>query len=118
MTTPSAPAAAELILLYRVEPGCLGPDGLNHVEAFCRFSNAQRRPSDWPALRWHFTPRYDKSLPEIEFRWHEKPLRTAQVEQILSRLQTNLERVEAEMGEKTAELIELFLRPSGRAPDA
>lgn len=26
-------------LMYRVEPGCLGPDGANHIEDFCRFAN-------------------------------------------------------------------------------
>ncbi len=104
-------ATLQMILVYRVEPGCLGPDGVDHVEAFCQFSNRTTVPESLGSIRWMFIPRYDKSLPEFEFRLKGKQLNATQCAAYLARLQLTMDDLELLMGEITAELIERFLRP-------
>ncbi len=57
----------KLTVTYRIEPGCLGPQGADHVDAFCDF--AQKRVADLDAdfIHWHLVPRNDKALAEMEY---------------------------------------------------
>lgn len=97
-----------MTLVYRVEPGCLGPDGIKYVEEFCNHSN--KVMAQWQeAIQFFFTPRYDKSRPEVEYKLLGKTMKREQVESYIERLGITLEDFEADLGEKTAELIEAFM---------
>ena len=40
----------QLAVIYRVEPGCLGPEGAAHIEGFCQFAQLHEalQSSDMP----------------------------------------------------------------------
>lgn len=97
-----------LTLIYRVEPGCLGPEGSRHIEAFCNYSNAQLAASANNSIQYFFTPRYDKSKAELEYRLIGKVMKPEQVDSYLARLGTSLDEFEFKLGELAVELIEAF----------
>ncbi|MFT6898769.1 MAG: hypothetical protein ACJA13_003196, partial [Paraglaciecola sp.] len=40
-TSLPLPLYKKLTVTFRVEPGCLGPDGISHIEAFCKFAKRE-----------------------------------------------------------------------------
>ena len=40
------PQDKKLTVIFRLEPGCLGPDGEDHVEEFCKFAEKEVAPID------------------------------------------------------------------------
>lgn len=105
-TTLSLPLYKKLNVLFRVEPGCLGPDGINHIEKFCKYAALHM---DASYIRWVITPRYDKSLPEIEYRIGNKLINQQRAQQYLTVLDNSMEDFEEVLQEKLAELIDEFL---------
>jgi len=77
------PDNQKLTVTYRIEPGCLGPEGVNHVDDFCIF--VQERVIDlYPDfIKWLIVPRNDKSLPEMEYAISNKQLDHDKVNQYL-----------------------------------
>ena len=55
----------KLHIIFRVEPGCLGPQGDTHVEKFCEFAQQEFNTIDPELIHWDIIPRFDKSLDEI-----------------------------------------------------
>ncbi|WP_028775146.1 hypothetical protein [Shewanella waksmanii] len=99
----------KLTLLCRIEPGCLGPQGVDHVEAFCRYAHAELKSFYPEAIAWLPLPRYDKSLAEFEYLVGKKNLSFAQAQQLLTVLGIQLNDVEEQFHDKIADLIDLFL---------
>lgn len=97
-----------LNLLMRIEPGCLGPDGAEHVERFCQFAQAPFNRLGGEAMSWRLTPRYDKQLPEIEYWLNTHRLSAAQAKRYLAIHQVDLEQEEENISELLSELIEQF----------
>lgn len=95
-------------MLFRIEPGCLGPDGAEHVEAFCKYAKQEVAALDSDYIRWVITPRYDKSLPEMEYKIRNKKLTEARASQYLAVLDKSLDDFEENLQEKLAELIDDF----------
>ncbi|QEP43300.1 hypothetical protein D5085_09310 [Ectothiorhodospiraceae bacterium BW-2] len=84
-----------LTILFRVEPGCLGPEGQDHIENFCRFASEAFNQTETAWLQWQITPRYDKSLPELQYKIGRKLLSQSQAAQYLQQLiKGDLERFE------------------------
>jgi len=105
----SLPLYKKLNVLFRVEPGCLGPDGIDHVEGFCKFAKKTVSNLDSDYIRWVITPRYDKSLPEMEYKVRNKSLSQERATQYLDTLGKDLDEFEENLQEKLAELIDEFL---------
>jgi len=105
----SLPLYKKLNVLFRVEPGCLGPDGINHVEGFCKYAKTAVSRLDSGYIRWIITPRYDKSLPEMEYKIYNKQISEQRAQQYLAALGESLEDFEENLQEKLAELIDEFL---------
>ena len=105
----SLPLYKKLNVLFRIEPGCLGPDGIEHVEAFCAFAKKSVARLDSDYIRWVITPRYDKSLPEMEYKVRNKVLSQERASQYLATLDKDLDEFEENLQEKLAELIDDFL---------
>ena len=57
----------KLTVTYRVEPGCLGPEGDSHVDDFCEFAQAQVVELDADFIHWHITPRHNKQEAEMQY---------------------------------------------------
>ncbi|WP_101760547.1 hypothetical protein [Oceanicoccus sp. KOV_DT_Chl] len=110
MTQPlSLPADKKLVVTYRVEPGCLGPDGKNKIVDFCSFAQQQFQSLDADYIVWNIVPRDDKSLPEMQFDVVGKRMNHAQADKYLSLVGKNLDEFETHLGEKLAELINQYM---------
>ena len=94
--------------MFRVEPGCLGPDGVEHIEEFCKYAKKEVSRLDSGYIRWVITPRYDKSLPEMEYKVRNKPLSQKRASMYLETLGKSLDDFEENLQEKLAELIDNF----------
>lgn len=109
---PSSPLpdTRKLSFTYRVEPGCLGPDGDNLVDDFCRF--AQRGVNDIEAdyLLWELLPRRDKSLPEMQYSVQGKTLNSQQARKYLALFEKDLDDFELAMGLQIAQLIDQYMQ--------
>lgn len=90
--------ANKLTILYRIEPGCLGPDGDDHVDQFCEQAHGQLTQD--PELlnhvvTWVIEPRRDKTLPEMQFKLISKVISHDQAETYLKAAGHELEDLEA-----------------------
>jgi len=103
------PLYKKLTVTFRVEPGCLGPDGIEHIESFCKYAKKEVANLDSDFVRWVITPRFDKSLPETEYKTNNKRLDHDKAQKYLGVFAKNLDEFEEHLQEKLAELIELYL---------
>ena len=73
-TKKTVPLEKQLTVIARVEPGSLGPDGMDKIEDFCRYANHNMVSDGQRYTRWQIIPRYDKTLPEMEYYIQHKKL--------------------------------------------
>ena len=102
------PLYKKLLVLYRIEPGCLGPQGVEHVEAFCTFAKATLKHKHSEFLRWTIKPRYDKSLPELEFQIKNTVISRQHAQKYLSSFSVELADFETSLEEELADLVDAF----------
>ncbi|MBV7316353.1 hypothetical protein [Shewanella sp. NIFS-20-20] len=99
----------QLSVLCRVEPGCLGPNGLDHIEEFCLLANRAIPQMSSGFALWQFTPRYDKSLPELQYLLNDKVLTQVQAERYLELNHYELDEFEEKLHERLSKLINQYL---------
>jgi hypothetical protein len=99
----------KLSVTYRVEPGCLGPEGINHIAKFCDFSQVQLQTLDADYVIWNIVPRTDKSLPEMDYCVVGKKISFSQAEKYLALLDQSLEDFEGRLSDRLASLIDEFM---------
>lgn len=104
------PSDKKLEVFYRVEPGCLGPQGKNQIEAFCQFAQTAVTNLDADYVHWNIIPRYDKSLPEMEYKVLSKRLSHQQAQRYLDVFRQELDQFEEHLHERLTDLIEDFLQ--------
>ena len=95
----------KLTVIFRVEPGCLGPDGTSHVEDFCQFAQKEFSPIYSGFINWSIVPMYDKSLDEIEYKIGSLGLTHDKVARYLDMFEKNPDDFEEELSNKISELI-------------
>lgn len=98
----------KLTILFRVEPGCLGPHGRDHINEFCEFAQQQYDALDSALINWVIVSRSNKHLPETEYKFANKNLTEAQAIKFLSRFDKELEEFEEELHDKLTDLIDQF----------
>jgi hypothetical protein len=64
----------KITVICRVEPGCLGPDGANHVEKFCLLAQKEFDKLEPDQVKWQIIPRFDKDKPEIQYKLNDQYL--------------------------------------------
>jgi len=99
----------KLTVLCRIEAGCLGPDGEDHVEAFCTFGQPQVAPIDADFILWKLVPRHDKTLPEMNYAINNKILDHIKAEKYLSLFGKDLDTFEEHLHDKLAQIIDDYL---------
>ncbi|MDU0111802.1 hypothetical protein RT723_02010 [Psychrosphaera aquimarina] len=99
----------DLKLVVRVEPGSLGPDGLDHVESFCMVAEKVFSKVEFANLTFKIVPRYDKKLPELELLMNRAPLPQQRAVLVLDKLNLTFELIEEEVMERISKLIDRFL---------
>lgn len=97
-----------LTLTFRVEPGCLGPEGISQIEDFCRFAQGQISSSNSNFLLKKLIPRFDKSLPELHYQINNKTLSQDQVTKYLNLFNQDVSNIEEDFHEEIANLIDEY----------
>lgn len=103
------PFDKKLTVIFRVEPGCLGPDGIDHIEGFCKFAKAEVLTLDADFVSWEIIPRYDKTLAETEYKINEKRLTHDKLEKYLGVFAKQPDEFEEHLHEKLSVLIDQYL---------
>lgn len=102
------PLYKKLTVTFRVEPGCLGPDGVEHIEGFCKFAKKSVAPLHGDFIRWVIVPRYDKTLPETEYKTNNKRLDHDKAAKYLRLFDQDLDDFEEHFQDTLSELIESY----------
>lgn len=102
------PREKKLTVVFRVEPGCLGPEGQKHAEEFCAFAQQACEPIDADFVHWEIVPRYDKSKPEHEYNINSRYLSHDKAEQYLALFGKSLDEFEGHFHDRVTQLIEEF----------
>ncbi|ENC6419586.1 MULTISPECIES: hypothetical protein [Aeromonas] len=107
MTTP---IEKKLTIQIRVEPGCLGPDGKEHIETFCAAAAKIFAAVEPELVSWVLIPRYDKQLPEQEFFLNDLKLSEEQASLFLRRFGRELGEVQDRLDSVLAQLVERYFK--------
>lgn len=99
----------KLTIEFRVEAGCLGPQGHEHVEGFCRFAQKELAAVDADFIHWVLMPRGDKLLPEIQYRINNKSMTHDKAARYLAVFEKSLDEFESHLEDKITHLIEQYL---------
>ncbi|WP_420933576.1 hypothetical protein ACOJR9_14145 [Alteromonas sp. A081] len=102
------PIYKKLLVTFRVEPGCLGPQGPDYVEAFCVFAKQKLKNHHSHCLRWAIKPRYDKSLPELEFQFKNNVVSRDNADKYMNSFDIDIDVLEEGLEESLADLIDVF----------
>ena len=70
----------KLSVVLHVEAGCLGPNGADHIAAFCDFSHKAFNKIYADFINWEIYPRNDISQPELKFMLNNKHISPQQVD--------------------------------------
>lgn len=103
------PENKKLTVEFRVEPGCLGPSGKDHIENFCQLAQNEIQLINSDFVHWVIIPRYDKSLAEMQYKINNKNLNHTQAAKYLQLFNKNLDEFEEQLNEKLSQLIEHYL---------
>ena len=95
-------------MLFRVEPGCMGPAGIDHINEFVDYANQHITSLNKPFVNWRIEARTNKKLPEIEYRVGNKLLKEPQVEKYLTVFGSSVDSFEEEVNERIAEMVDEF----------
>jgi len=99
----------KLCVTFRLEPGCMGPQGMEHIEAFCQLAQKKVNETDTEFVEWTIVPRHDKTLPEIEYRLNNKRLSHEKAVKYLNMFEKNLDEFEENLQDKLAVYIDDYL---------
>lgn len=99
----------KLAVIYRVEAGCLGPDGLNYISDFCKFAQIELQTLDSDYMTWNLVHRADKTLPEIEYSLMGKVIDADKANKYLSVFDNTLDDFEMDLTDHLATLISKFM---------
>lgn len=103
------PQDKKLTILFRVEAGCLGPNGTAHIENFCKLAQQQLAEIDSDFVCWQIVPRHNKSLPEIQYQINNKNLSADKADQFLRLFDKNRLEFEDNFNKKLSLIIDQFL---------
>lgn len=108
MTLIDIPEHKKLLVVFRMEPGSLGPDGKNYVQEFCDFAQIQLQASAKPYITWSIIPRFDKTLVEMEFQISGKKMSEIKAKQYLSVFGEDLSDFEDELENNLEAIVNQF----------
>lgn len=101
--------AQKLTVLYRVESGCLGPQGASLVDDFCEFAQSKMLAEADDYVVWVIQPRSDKNTPELQFKVSDKNLTRTQAQAYLAVFGESLDAFEVSLSSKLTSLINTFM---------
>lgn len=99
----------KLSVIFRVEAGCLGPQGEEHVAEFCLTAQKVVDKIDADFIQWEITPRHNKEMAEMEYKLMNKRLSHEKAAKYLALFDKNLDEFEGHLHDKLALLIDEYL---------
>lgn len=99
----------KLSVTYRVEAGCLGPDGTSHIAKFCKFAQLALQTLDSDYIAWNIVHREDKTLPEMQYNVMGKMMNYQQAEKYLAVFGKSLDEFEGHLSDQLTNLIHRFM---------
>ena len=103
------PDNKKLTITYRVEAGCLGPDGLNYIDDFCVFAQQELKMQESDYTLWNIIHRADKTLPEMEFSLMGKIVDDTKANKYFSVFNNTLDDFEMHLIDNLSILISKFM---------
>lgn len=102
------PEEKKLHVLFRVEPGCMGPAGIDHIQDYCKYAQQRVQNLHSEFVKWEIVARMNKKLPEMQYRAMNKNLTHTQAEKYLAVFGQNLEEFEEHLHDMLAILVDEF----------
>jgi len=102
------PTQKKMTVIFRMEPGSLGPDGKQYVDEFCAFAQTQLQACAEYYLNWIIVPRLDKTLSEMKYQLGDKVLNQQQAEKYLSLFGENYAHFEDQLENNLEAIINQF----------
>jgi len=99
----------KLSVTFRLEAGCLGPEGETQIEAFCESAQKMINKINADFVIWNIVPRHDKKLPELEYKLNNKKLNHDKAVKYLSLFNKSLDYFEESLQDKLAIYIDEYL---------
>jgi hypothetical protein len=99
----------KLTIVFRLEPGSLGPDGDNIIEDFCKSAQIELSNVDNEFINWEIIPRYDKTLPERQYKINNKLLSREMTKRYLELFDRHIDHFEDHLDDLLGELINQYL---------
>lgn len=100
----------KLSVTFRVEPGCLGPQGGDLISRFCDIAQEAFKALASDYIVWNIVPRSDKTLPEAEYALMNKRISESQAQQYLAMFDMKLDELESDFDDKLEALITDYLK--------
>lgn len=108
VTKDNFPENKKLTVIFRMEPGSLGPDGAQYINEFCEFAQVQLQACAEMYICWLIIPRLDKSLVEMEFQLSSKKLTSVKAGQYLAVFGENIEHFEEQLEDNLEAIINQY----------
>ena len=103
------PKDKKLTVVFRVEHGCLGPQGKDHVERFCDYAQ-QAFASTWSDfVDWEIIPRESIAQPEIQYEINKRRLDRDKAGKYLAMFSETPDALEGYLHDKAVHLIEEYM---------
>lgn len=102
------PEDKKLHVLFRVEPGCMGPAGIDYIQDYCKYAQKKVENLHSEFVKWEIVARMNKKLPEMQFHAMGKKLNHKQAEKYLAVFGQNLEEFEEHLHDMLALLVDEF----------
>ena len=104
------PKEKKLTILYRIEPGCLGPDGKLEIDEFCLFASTKITDMKLMFVNCTIEPRNDKTLPELQFYLLGKHISYDQAKLYMHKFERDIDVFFEDLDDRLANYIDEFIQ--------
>jgi len=102
------PENKKMLVIFRMEPGSLGPDGSEYIKEFCEFAQIELQACASAFITWSIVPRFDKSLIEMEFQIASKKLSRSKASQYLKAIGESIDSFEEQLENNLESIVNQY----------
>lgn len=102
------PEEKKITVIFRVEAGCLGPEGASHVDQFCSKALQSFCRINSGFMNWQVVPRNDKTLPELDYSIGNRPLAREHASKYLQHFNIEIDKFEMDLFDQLPEMIDQY----------